>query len=636
MSFFFGYKKVFASLFLLKTERTKNKQSSKVRKMSDDGVSFANETRVWSLSVHDGRIVPKLVFSPDRLGTLGRDPRVLMREALRFKEEEDASAPYSYFFNSPARIGRVKITVKRPRAAVPQTLVHNLECLLSMARHGNDFGCLVYCRPLNGTLVLNTGFLRAKIRFEGVPISWPLHRISSHLGAKIVPDATFDKPLPQARYTRENLSHWCDILADIEDVLRKDDFSPEFVQPALCSSQVREKNKKLAELFLNDVRLESKYRLNLCGHAARHGSLFALAFGSQQGFMLSEKEATWAAEFGQAKTLRFCLEALGTPTKVDTCKRAAAAGSIECLEILRSHDPPAPWNTEVCAAAAQNGHLDTLKWLRSTEREDKCSWDERSRNLDPVTQAKLSQFKKMVREHDAAEQLGNKRNKTEGASPLKPPKLLRKVKSEPGVEEAEPPRDHVRKAVLRMKSAFYDVPVPADIDNPRFFTNSVEFNSDFSPDQLRCFQGAMQEEKMIYDRAKDKDKKSYDEAWEKYKQSRKHRIDGTIKRGLKLVQALSMTPKPTDESSDITVSERSAVKKWMTEISQETYTPVSAQTPISITCVGWHSVGSEKTLYRISDDKASYYELIKKYARNESKNLTKWLNRNKRVLVFLT
>ena len=61
-----------------------------------------------------------------------------------------------------------------------------------------------------------------------------------------------------------------------------------------------------------------------------------------------------------------------TPTDL-WCSVAAENGHLDVLKWLREeNDPPCPWSEMTCAYAAQNGHLESLKWLRS----EGCPWDE--------------------------------------------------------------------------------------------------------------------------------------------------------------------------------------------------------------------------------------------------------------------
>ena len=54
------------------------------------------------------------------------------------------------------------------------------------------------------------------------------------------------------------------------------------------------------------------------------------------------------------------------------CAAAARNGDLETLKALRADD--CPWYEATCANAAKGGHLETLKWAR----ENGCPWDERT------------------------------------------------------------------------------------------------------------------------------------------------------------------------------------------------------------------------------------------------------------------
>jgi len=57
--------------------------------------------------------------------------------------------------------------------------------------------------------------------------------------------------------------------------------------------------------------------------------------------------------------------------EIDFMRLAAFQGSIETMKLLRSQDPPCPWDEYTCAYAARGGHLEVLKWLRGQG----CEWD---------------------------------------------------------------------------------------------------------------------------------------------------------------------------------------------------------------------------------------------------------------------
>ena len=70
---------------------------------------------------------------------------------------------------------------------------------------------------------------------------------------------------------------------------------------------------------------------------------------------------------------------LQCPLDERTTRAAAAAGSLEVLQHLRSTVPPCKWNERTCEAAARHGHQHVLTWLRSTlPGAERCPWDART------------------------------------------------------------------------------------------------------------------------------------------------------------------------------------------------------------------------------------------------------------------
>jgi hypothetical protein len=64
----------------------------------------------------------------------------------------------------------------------------------------------------------------------------------------------------------------------------------------------------------------------------------------------------------------------GEEKTFDVCTAAARNGQLEILKWLRAQVPPCPWNEWACLYAAKNGHLGVLKWLRA--QDPPCPWDE--------------------------------------------------------------------------------------------------------------------------------------------------------------------------------------------------------------------------------------------------------------------
>ena len=60
-----------------------------------------------------------------------------------------------------------------------------------------------------------------------------------------------------------------------------------------------------------------------------------------------------------------------------TCSKAAQNGHLECLKY--AHENGCPWNEMTCSKAAENGHLECLKYAH----ENGCPWDEETCSLLP-------------------------------------------------------------------------------------------------------------------------------------------------------------------------------------------------------------------------------------------------------------
>ena len=56
--------------------------------------------------------------------------------------------------------------------------------------------------------------------------------------------------------------------------------------------------------------------------------------------------------------------------------KAAGGGQLLAVQMLRRFDPPCPWHAQTCIWAAQEGHIEVLKWLRQPGKpEGQCPWD---------------------------------------------------------------------------------------------------------------------------------------------------------------------------------------------------------------------------------------------------------------------
>ena len=117
--------------------------------------------------------------------------------------------------------------------------------------------------------------------------------------------------------------------------------------------------------------------------AAEGGHLDILTWAVKVGCKPSLEAPTMyrlAARNGHSEVIKWLREWVSTKhiwgnTHPDLCLAAASRGQIEMLVFLRTphKGKVSPWSAEACAAAAANGHLDTLKYLR----DNNCPWDQR-------------------------------------------------------------------------------------------------------------------------------------------------------------------------------------------------------------------------------------------------------------------
>ncbi len=87
---------------------------------------------------------------------------------------------------------------------------------------------------------------------------------------------------------------------------------------------------------------------------------------------IDEKACAWAAQNGHLECLKYLHEEAKAPWDSATANVSAANGHLHILEYLveRKYDR---YNERACLWAAENGHLDCLKYLHETA---KVPWDE--------------------------------------------------------------------------------------------------------------------------------------------------------------------------------------------------------------------------------------------------------------------
>ncbi|KAI8468012.1 MAG: hypothetical protein J3K34DRAFT_394761 [Monoraphidium minutum] len=119
-------------------------------------------------------------------------------------------------------------------------------------------------------------------------------------------------------------------------------------------------------------------RLRALECAQRHGDVAALAWarregGAPPGFW--EEVCARAADDGHLPVLQWARrQEPPCPWDERVCKAAAARCDLAMLQWARRQKPPCPWNEDVCFIAARDGHLPVLQWAR--QQKPPCPWDE--------------------------------------------------------------------------------------------------------------------------------------------------------------------------------------------------------------------------------------------------------------------
>ncbi|WZN66043.1 putative ankyrin repeat protein [Chloropicon roscoffensis] len=116
------------------------------------------------------------------------------------------------------------------------------------------------------------------------------------------------------------------------------------------------------------------YEGDLVNCAASQGSVEILGWlVEEKGCELNKDSGLWAVRGGSVKVLED-LRGKGYEFNEETCREAAEEGHLEALKFLRGLDPPCPWDWGACSGAAGDGRLEVLKWARA--QEPPCPWDE--------------------------------------------------------------------------------------------------------------------------------------------------------------------------------------------------------------------------------------------------------------------
>ncbi|KAF8062697.1 hypothetical protein HT031_004026 [Scenedesmus sp. PABB004] len=112
---------------------------------------------------------------------------------------------------------------------------------------------------------------------------------------------------------------------------------------------------------------------SVCWEAAKHGHFAVLEWARdvRLDLRLVCKAAAYGGQLGVLRWARAQTPPLPWGDSwCGVCFLAARCGDVEMLRWARAQAKPAPWDAQACAAAAEHGHLEALRWLRTNG----CPW----------------------------------------------------------------------------------------------------------------------------------------------------------------------------------------------------------------------------------------------------------------------
>lgn len=116
----------------------------------------------------------------------------------------------------------------------------------------------------------------------------------------------------------------------------------------------------------------SPWNERTCAWAAREGHFEVLRWAHTHGCPWDARACAAAANRGDVTMLRWLFRN-GCPAVDKTaCEQAAGRGSLDVLRCLRLNGTP--WDAMTCAAAAQGGQLEFLKWARANGCDEVYRW----------------------------------------------------------------------------------------------------------------------------------------------------------------------------------------------------------------------------------------------------------------------
>jgi len=150
----------------------------------------------------------------------------------------------------------------------------------------------------------------------------------------------------------------CDIYINKETILEK------AVEKALIKIAIKNDNLDMLKYLCEN---KNEWNPDICAKASKYGRLEILKWYLSVGPDISETILYWdscicihAAENDHLECLKYAYE-YGCPWNMSAINRAVKRGNLEIVKYLVSND--CPWSSRTCDIAVENNHLSILKYL---------------------------------------------------------------------------------------------------------------------------------------------------------------------------------------------------------------------------------------------------------------------------------
>jgi hypothetical protein len=146
----------------------------------------------------------------------------------------------------------------------------------------------------------------------------------------------------------------------------------ELAFPTSTDTILNASTEKYAKVCWEDLEYQRVDHQRILSYSAvKNGCKAALEYLKSVNCSFDSRLCTsYAAKTGQLSLLQWLME---FPERCvlssEVCADAAEHGHLHVLQWLRERK--CPWDVSTCAMAAKNGHLELLKWARSK----RCPWD---------------------------------------------------------------------------------------------------------------------------------------------------------------------------------------------------------------------------------------------------------------------